>query len=133
MVSKLDNLQALRGIAALMVCWHHTDVLVNIQNEKEIIASIKGATGVPLFFIISGFIMVFTTRNLSGNPLNNSVEFLTKRIVRIVPLLYFSILVFILMCHKDFIKLWHSEFPLIAFKTALFMPLFNDSVGPFYG
>lgn len=48
-----------------------------------------GAGGVDLFFLISGFIMVVTSEELSGR------EFMRRRLIRIVPLYWLSTLVFI--------------------------------------
>lgn len=44
-----------------------------------------GAAGVDLFFVISGFIMVYTAEPLYGQP-GGSWQFLLRRIARIVPL-----------------------------------------------
>lgn len=64
-----DSIQALRGIAALFVVLEH----IRFLN--------CGAFGVDIFFIISGFMIMFSTHR-------NSKHFLIKRIVRIVPLYY---------------------------------------------
>lgn len=47
-----------------------------------------GAGGVDLFFVISGFIMVYTTYDTFGRD-NVSVDFLRRRIIRIVPAYWF--------------------------------------------
>lgn len=64
-----DSIQALRGIAALFVVLEH----IRFLN--------CGAFGVDIFFIISGFMIMFSTHR-------GSKHFLTKRIIRIVPLYY---------------------------------------------
>jgi peptidoglycan/LPS O-acetylase OafA/YrhL len=64
---KYESIQAMRGIAAISVCFQHVIMFGN------------GAFGVDLFFCISGFIMMYVTEK-SGR------HFLQKRAVRIIPL-----------------------------------------------
>jgi peptidoglycan/LPS O-acetylase OafA/YrhL len=80
----LVSIQALRAIAALLVLVGHASVAL-----KE-----KGATfpffpggpfGVDLFFVISGFVMVYSSERLFGQP-GASVYFFARRLARIVPL-----------------------------------------------
>jgi exopolysaccharide production protein ExoZ len=73
----LNNIQALRAAAALLVVFVHLDVFL-----KQIGYRPFGAGGVDLFFVISGFIMVYTTY---GRPVH-AVDFLLSRITRIVPI-----------------------------------------------
>lgn len=88
---KLDNLQVLRGISALLVCCFHFRERLNYNDFKwgDFLFS-KGSIGVPIFFVISGFIMVFTTSKLKfEEPIGKTIkDFLLKRIIRIVPLYY---------------------------------------------
>ena len=90
---KLNNLQILRGISALLVCCYHFRGSINFDQVKlgEILFS-KGSIGVPIFFVISGFIMTFTTKYLKfsteRNLKNPVISFYKKRIIRIVPLYY---------------------------------------------
>ena len=89
---KLNNLQILRGISALLVCCFHFSGGLNFENFKlgELLFS-KGSIGVPIFFVISGFIMAYTTRKLNidkQNQFSTTLSFLKKRIIRIVPLYY---------------------------------------------
>lgn len=89
---KLNNLQILRGISALLVCCFHFREDINFSNFKlgEFLFS-KGSIGVPIFFVISGFIMVFTTQkiNFKTENINHQItSFYKKRMIRIIPLYY---------------------------------------------
>lgn len=79
----LLNIQALRAIAALLVVVVHLETLGGVMG---IGAGPQGfgrfAAGVDLFFVISGFIMVYTT---ARRPVGSSA-FLLNRLVRIAPL-----------------------------------------------
>jgi|ERR1700678_367010 len=74
-------IQYLRGLAALMVVWHHS--LNQVTGLSAFIHLREfGTSGVDLFFVISGFIMVVTT---TEKPLTAG-RFFALRIVRVVPL-----------------------------------------------
>lgn len=83
---KLDFIQALRGIAALWVVLYHGSRFISPYGTGlgDLLFGPAGSMGVVLFFILSGFIMVHTTRNLRGG-LWDAVEFLIKRFARIWP------------------------------------------------
>ncbi|MEG2509507.1 acyltransferase family protein [Chryseobacterium sp.] len=88
---KLHNLQILRGISALLVCCFHLREGLILGDVKygEILFG-RGSIGVPIFFVISGFIMVFTTKKIKfdENISKEVISFFKKRIIRIVPLYY---------------------------------------------
>ena len=73
-------IQYLRGIAALMVVWFHA--AEQLPGLITRIPNTFGNSGVDLFFVISGFIMVVTTTGSAISP----VEFMRRRIIRVVPL-----------------------------------------------
>jgi len=76
-------LQYLRGIAALMVVYHHAAFqLVKANSTLNVPLAGTGAAGVDIFFVISGFIMWVTTRSATMTPF----AFLYRRVIRIVPL-----------------------------------------------
>jgi peptidoglycan/LPS O-acetylase OafA/YrhL len=77
----LFNIQALRAVAALMVVCVHLQVLAMMGGAPDRLTD-AGNAGVDLFFVISGFIMVFTT----GRKPQGSVAFLGSRLRRIAPL-----------------------------------------------
>ncbi len=82
------SVQILRGVAALMVVMFHILLKAQILNLTEI-SFPQGAAGVDLFFIISGFIMVYITDNKDFH----FFDFLKKRLLRILPLYWMLSLV----------------------------------------
>lgn len=117
---KLQNLQVLRGISALLVCGFH---MTSHLNQKDFLLGdilfSRGSLGVPIFFVISGFIMAYTTQNINLNQqniLSQIASFLKKRIIRIVPLYYFLSFAWIVMGGSLFLifegeafkRVWHS-------------------------
>lgn len=82
----LNNIQVLRAFAAIIVMFVHLDVVLAQIGHKPF-----GYGGVDLFFVISGFIMVHISRNVVPHPL----DFVAKRIIRIVPIYWaFTLFVF---------------------------------------
>lgn len=80
------SLQYLRGIAAMMVvAFHAGDVLAKMNHPEESMRFMVGLAGVDIFFVISGFIMWVMAERTDLSP----VEFLRKRLIRIVPLYWF--------------------------------------------
>ncbi|WP_044528126.1 acyltransferase family protein [Herbaspirillum sp. B65] len=127
---KLEWLQALRGIAALLVVFVHARYYLlntSMQTTAESIFR-PGAMGVDLFFLISGFIMTLTTANSDGT-LTNSVIFWIKRLSRIWPVYIVLAILGIqalnpidIFIHKD---IWKS-----LVESLLFLPV--DPRQPLY-
>jgi peptidoglycan/LPS O-acetylase OafA/YrhL len=93
---KLEFIQAMRGIAALMVVLCHARWFF-VGTPQQAFAEwllYCGGAGVDVFFVISGFVMVYSTRNADGGMLQGG-EFLIKRFSKIwvpyavVGLIYF--------------------------------------------
>ena len=95
------SIQYLRGIAALLVVLSHI-AWKNMQADGSTMHwwHEAGTFGVDIFFIISGYIMVYITQNMHQKPHNVRI-FLKKRFIRIIPLYWFytliALAVFILM------------------------------------
>ena len=77
----LFNIQALRAVAALLVVFVHIDRLAELAGFRSGTTAF-GNTGVDLFFVISGFIMVVTVTERPQSP----SQFFRHRVARIVPL-----------------------------------------------
>ena len=89
---RLDSIQALRGLAAYLVLIYHVRSLEGLSikemgsSESELVGGIflNGYAGVDLFFVISGFIMVYVTAS-RPESLTTIKDFLLARIFRIFP------------------------------------------------
>ena len=89
---KLHSLQALRAIAAWLVVADHAllEITANQSaNPTTHFAWTLGSTGVSVFFVISGFIMVHICwENFGGWAA--ATNFLRRRVIRIVPLYWLA-------------------------------------------
>lgn len=86
--NKLEWVQALRGVAAFMVVMVHSRSVLTGTASGNAVANhvlLPMGMGVDLFFIISGFLMVFTTQNFDGSKAY-AWRFAAKRAARIWPL-----------------------------------------------
>ena len=81
--SEIRMVQALRAAACLMVTIYHT--LQVAAGARAIAAWPNGSAGVDLFFVISGFVMLGSTRRLTVRP-RAAWIFLRRRAARLVPL-----------------------------------------------
>ena len=91
MNKKIYNLQALRGIAILLVLFYHIIPIEGKYNSSFIVVSdiFKiGKIGVDIFFVISGFIMAIVTKNYFKDK-NKFFKFIYLRFIRIYPLYWF--------------------------------------------
>ena len=86
---KLPNIQILRACAALMIvvfhCGIETGRLSALVGGHKLFDEGPWGSGVPLFFAISGFIMVVTSARAFGS-LSAAIDFMRRRLIRIVPL-----------------------------------------------
>ncbi|MBI2331083.1 MAG: acyltransferase [Chloroflexi bacterium] len=87
-MNKLQNIQALRGVAVLSVVFFHLALIEKrYGGANSVLPEFFnfGMFGVDLFFVISGFVMVTVTRG-KFQSLKHSLLFLYHRISRIYPL-----------------------------------------------
>ncbi|WP_158942191.1 acyltransferase [Granulicella sp. S190] len=87
--------QALRGVAASMVVIHHSSALwlldfgpKNVYGPRQGFWE-NGASGVDIFFIISGFVMAISSFGGSSGKAPTAGNFMGRRLVRVVPLYWF--------------------------------------------
>jgi exopolysaccharide production protein ExoZ len=126
----IRNVQALRAFAALWVAWYHTlqPVMMGsyglkatgtplLQQAGEI-----GWIGVDVFFVISGFIMAYSTREARGGRAD-ACDFMWKRVKRVVPLYWLltSVVVALALILPQFFNSYRFEL-FHAIKSYLFLP-----------
>ena len=82
--SKIDSLQAIRGFASLFVMFFHGTTIIDERLNYIFLNRIfsVGFSGVDIFFVLSGFIILYT----SGTGKYNIKTFLKKRFIRIYPI-----------------------------------------------
>ncbi|MPW17640.1 acyltransferase family protein [Paraburkholderia sp. CNPSo 3157] len=93
---KLAFIQALRGVAALMVVLYHGSRFISPygMGMGDVLFGPAGMMGVALFFIVSGFIMVHTTTHSDGSTAY-VLGFLIKRFCRVWPVYAVASLTFV--------------------------------------
>jgi peptidoglycan/LPS O-acetylase OafA/YrhL len=126
--SRLPAIQILRGIAAALVVFHHSSGVVAMHNAHSswIINSrlhIIGAAGVDIFFVISGFIMCYTTLEKGGAK--DAAAFLRKRTLRIYPLYWFWTSVLLSIALSKLVRFSHSHEASFFISSYLLIPAFN--------
>ena len=94
---RIDSIQALRGIAVLMVCAVHFFSTHNalLPAELKFVAK-AGIHGVTVFFVISGFVLPFALSR-ADYALSAFPRFVLKRLVRLEPPYIVTIIVVILL------------------------------------
>ncbi|CCE08489.1 putative Exopolysaccharide production protein exoZ [Bradyrhizobium sp. STM 3843] len=83
--SRIESVQILRAVAAFEVTLAHLSASFSMMGLNPIPGFILGNAGVDLFFVISGFIMVYASEGLFGSP-GASGKFMLRRVARIAPL-----------------------------------------------
>jgi len=134
MPRSLNSLQVLRGVAATMVVFYHT-YLILAQPEyigQEIFGGVasRGWLGVNLFFVLSGFIILHAHSKDIGRP-EAIKNYAIKRFIRVYPIYWVFMIAYMLAAsaglgYPNFE--WStvnliSAFTLIKFAEPLTLPL----------
>lgn len=98
MNNRLIGLDAIRGIAVLMVLIYHYGELKIFPYHTYLNYNF-GMFGVDLFYVLSGF---FITKAIIFPSIWNPYFFLKARISRIYPAYLFSLLFFLILSHNSF-------------------------------
>ncbi|HIP32687.1 MAG TPA: acyltransferase [Crocinitomicaceae bacterium] len=92
--NRILELDALRGIAALLVVFFH----YTIHREESTLGFKLGTTGVDLFFIISGFVIL-----MSLSRIKSAKHFVFNRLVRLYPAYWAAVTItFLVSNYIDF-------------------------------
>ncbi|MDA4741946.1 acyltransferase [Enterobacter hormaechei] len=121
---QIESIQALRGIAAILVMMFHfrTEINKSFPGIGDYLF-INGTMGVDLFFVISGFIIFYITDSVHGGT-SSAKKFIINRFCRIAPPYYL-----ITLCVAGGSLASWSE----TIRSILFIPLDGESIGPYYG
>ena len=128
----INSIQFLRGFAALAVVIHHTGGYVKRYYEPTLLFKDSfsiGFAGVDLFFVISGFIIHFTSKNYLNNP-SKLKEYLQKRFIRVYPIywiittiLFVSSWLIVQILHKNIFSIGYPETIITYVQTYTLFPL----------
>jgi exopolysaccharide production protein ExoZ len=117
------SIQYLRALAALgVVLWHGSISL--LDHERFLIPMRACTAGVDVFFVISGFIMFYTTVDRPVSP----QQFYLRRLIRIVPpYLAFTTAAFLIARAAPGLTRTFSPRILDYLRSILFIPYFNSA------
>lgn len=119
------GVQALRFVAALMVVVTHSTLYVSERLNPSLGVWGAGASGVEIFFVISGFVMVATSH--SYLDAGGWLKFAKRRIVRIVPMYWIATSIKAAISIVSVNLVLHSQFaPDAALKSLFFIPYQNE-------
>lgn len=100
-VIPLNSIQLLRGVAVLMVVVYHISLL-SASHFKTIgvVSQLfgQGYAGVDLFFVISGFVITYSSFP-KGRKSPAVLNYISKRLIRIFPIYWGMALIFWVTCH----------------------------------
>ena len=133
---KIFAVQLLRAVAATGVVIAHVryDFLRHLGLPDGLPGVLNaGNAGVDLFFVISGFVMVYSSESLFGRD-RGAVIFLARRVARIVPLYWLMSTAMVAYCAARGFAASDTS-PAHAVLSFLFIPYSRPSgeMGPVYG
>ncbi|AVJ78553.1 acyltransferase family protein [Enterobacter hormaechei] len=135
---KLYGIEALRGIAALVVAIGHNRGMFGQIELGSLMDRLTANAifGVEIFFIISGFIISYSTRNINSPSLRNTASFLVKRIFRIYPVYFVILAVYVALFYRNIYTGVAEDGTLSTvniIKSFFLIPLDWNSLPPYYG
>ena len=94
---RLTFIDGLRAIACIMVVVYHgvTVFVKTINKNEDFVFNIihYGYLGVSIFFVISGFVMAYSARNIKIWDVKTLINFFLRRMVRLTPPYHVAILI----------------------------------------
>jgi peptidoglycan/LPS O-acetylase OafA/YrhL len=103
-MQKISVLDGLRGVAILLVAWHHL-YLLGLGSGYDVgplplrLSGGIGFSGVELFFVLSGFLLFrpYARALLCAEPWPNTYQFYLHRVRRILPAFYTTLLILLVI------------------------------------
>lgn len=127
--NSIAALDGVRALAIIFVLIYHINRMTGdrlwnlLANPIASSVSTAGASGVTLFFVLSGFLlfMPYAKALLFKTPWPSARIFYLRRIIRIVPAYYVALFLLILFTHPEFLNRDHLK------DIVLFLTFFMDS------
>ncbi|HUC81517.1 MAG TPA: acyltransferase [Flavisolibacter sp.] len=120
---QIAGIQYLRGLAAIMVVFTHIGGTATIPKYFGLNllngAYGGGAAGVHLFFVISGFIIVYVSVSIQTLVKKvSAAEFLSRRFIRVIPFMWICVAghAFLMLVGRS-----NEEFPIFPYLRSLFL------------
>ena len=131
LVGNVASIQFLRFIAAALVVFNHSALALSHHAGSAVSGwflgnSRFGASGVHIFFVISGFIMVYTSFSGKNDDAFSTSQFLTRRFLRIYPIYFVYCALYVLFYHNVFAVPYLSPSELVG--TLLLLPGYSQKI-----
>lgn len=129
MIERIDIINLLRVIACIMVFSLHSTIFAQPDWDKGAFSFIfytPAWAGVWIFFIISGYLMGKSFYNGKYNLTKAGIrKFYLSRLIRIVPLYYFSIFIIIIFNDPSILRIENIKYliPLLTFTYDGALPI----------
>lgn len=128
-VRKYLGLQILRITAAFMVLVTHSTFYASERLDRHFGVWESGAAGVDIFFVLSGFVMIYSSAKLMNNSKGWKI-FAERRIVRIVPMYWIATAIKVLALLFTTGYVLHAQFSVVkTIESFLFLPAHNSEGG----
>jgi len=133
----INSIQFLRGFAAFVVVFYHIGGYIKKNFPVDFLGDFFGFgfAGVDLFFVISGFIIHFTSKQYFGKP-DYLLEYLKKRFFRVFPIYWLVMTSLFLLgwlmsnfLHKEVLSTAYPHTFSAYFQTYFLIP-FHFAINP---
>jgi exopolysaccharide production protein ExoZ len=124
--NRFESIALMRLLAALAVVVDHAGYYTQERLDPAAYHWMQGGKGVDLFFVISGFVMIVTSRNLQSRN-DGWIRFALHRLVRIVPLYWTATTIKALSVIIVPSAALHADLTLYNYFASLFfIPAYNN-------